>query len=224
MGRLRRRATPPRSRRTQLGLIAVTAATLLMMVWAIFPSSAFPATRVRTGVEDGRLELKKETVPNGDPATFAFSGEFNVTLGDGGHAAHDVAPGTYSVSEAVPAGWTPSVSCTDSEIANSFGSGSTATFVVEPGELVTCVFTNTKIPPTTTTPPPTTTEPPTTTSEPPTVSPTTVTPPPPTTTQPPGGTAFTGLEDVAPLAAIALLLLTTGSGLMWAGSRRRRSE
>lgn len=33
--------------------------------------------------------------------------------------------------------------------------------------------------------------------------------------------AFTGVEDVVPLAAGALVLVSLGSGLMWAGSRRR---
>jgi len=63
----------------------------------------------------------------------------------------------------------------------------------------------------------------------PSVSGSTVTPPPttsgsvaPTTTTPPGGTAFTGAEDVVPLGALALMLMSTGSGLLWVGSRRRR--
>ena len=74
---------------------------------------------------------------------------------------------------------------------------------------------------TTTTPPPAPTTPPaiapttihkSTTDE---VLPTTVTP---------GGTAFTGVEDVVPIGALALMLMTSGSGLLWAGSRRRRQD
>ena len=61
----------------------------------------------------------------------------------------------------------------------------------------------------------------------PTVRPTTVEP---QTTEPsvapttvsPGGTAFTGVENVVPIGAIALMLMTSGSGLLWAGSRRKR--
>jgi len=53
------------------------------------------------------------------------------------------------------------------------------------------------------------------TTDQPTVAPTTVTP---------GGTAFTGAENVVPLAAIALMLMTGGSGLLWAGSRRKRDQ
>jgi len=99
---------------------------------------------------------------------------------------------------------------------------------------VHCTFTNTKETTpggggggggggTTTTPPPAPTTPPpvapttihtstTTTDE---VLPTTVTP---------GGTAFTGVENVVPIGAIALMLMTSGSGLLWAGSRRRRHD
>ena len=73
MGRSHRRATPTRSRRTQLGLIAVTAATLLMMAWAIFPSSAYSGE-----TRKARISIKKETIPGGDPAVFQFTGAINV--------------------------------------------------------------------------------------------------------------------------------------------------
>jgi hypothetical protein len=43
------------------------------------------------------------------------------------------------------------------------------------------------------------------------------------TTVRPGKLAFTGIEDVVPIGALALTLMTTGSGLLWAGARRRRS-
>ncbi len=222
------------------------------------PTTTTPPPTTTTPPPKSRIEIKKETVPDGDPTQFTFTGAFNITISDGQGAANNVAPGTYTVSESVPAGWTlTSISCDDED---SFGSGTTATYVVDPGETVKCVFTNTKNPPTTTTPPPTTTtpppttttpphttttpppttttpppttttppptttEPPRTTTEPPTVGPTTVEPSDdPTTTQPPGGTAFTGVQNLVPLGAIALTLLTTGSGLMWVGSRRRRER
>jgi len=41
------------------------------------------------------------------------------------------------------------------------------------------------------------------------------------TTVTPGGTAFTGVENFVPIGAIALMLMTSGSGLLWVGSRRR---
>lgn len=42
------------------------------------------------------------------------------------------------------------------------------------------------------------------------------------TKTPPGGTAFTGSNGTLGFGAMALALLLFGSGLMWAGYRRRR--
>ena len=73
------------------------------------------------------------------------------------------------------------------------------------------------MPVTTTTTPtvgPTTVQPSTTTKS-PNVAPTTVSP---------RGTAFTGVENVVPIGAIALMLMTSGTGLLWAGSRRKRDQ
>jgi hypothetical protein len=94
-------------------------------------------------------------------------------------------------------------------------------------ETVTTTTPTTTTPSTTTTP--TTTTSTTTATGSPTVGPTstTTTTTPvvaPTTVRPPGGTAFTGVENMVPLAAIALMLMTGGSGLLWLGSRRRRNE
>ena len=44
------------------------------------------------------------------------------------------------------------------------------------------------------------------------------------TTVKPAGTAFTGPEDVVPIGTLALILMTSGSGLLWAGARRRRHD
>jgi hypothetical protein len=44
------------------------------------------------------------------------------------------------------------------------------------------------------------------------------------TTVSPRGTAFTGVENVVPIGAIALMLMTSGTGLLWAGSRRKRDQ
>jgi uncharacterized repeat protein (TIGR01451 family) len=57
-----------------------------------------------------------------------------------------------------------------------------------------------------------------------TVTPTTD-PPQPTTVTPPGGTAFTGANDaVMRLGALAVALLVIGTGLTFAGYRRRTRE
>jgi hypothetical protein len=44
------------------------------------------------------------------------------------------------------------------------------------------------------------------------------------TKTPPGGVAFTGPATAIPIAALALLLLTAGSALLWLGRRRGRGQ
>jgi len=96
-------------------------------------------------------------------------------------------------------------------------------------ETTTTTAATTTIPPTTSTPPAetTTTAAPTTDTE--TESDTTTTTPPANNGGPenpkldndgPGKLAFTGVEDIVPLGSIALLMLSLGSGLMWAGRKR----
>jgi uncharacterized repeat protein (TIGR01451 family) len=52
----------------------------------------------------------------------------------------------------------------------------------------------------------------------------TPTPTPPPTRTPPGGIAFTGPSSALPLTALALVLLTLGTGLLWAGRRREQPD
>ena len=95
------------------------------------------------GTETGTIIIEKQTIPDGDPKTFTFSGDVSGTLGDGDTASADVAPGTYSSTESVPAGWElTSISCDDGNSSGNVGTA-TATFSVSAGETVTCTFTNT---------------------------------------------------------------------------------
>ncbi len=97
-----------------------------------------------TNTKSGEIRVMKETLPDGDPATFDFSGDLNGTIGDGQSLSAAVAAGTYSVSETVPAGWVlTDISCDDGDSSGDVGTA-TATFEVDPGEVVTCTFTNTK--------------------------------------------------------------------------------
>ncbi len=97
-----------------------------------------------TNTKRGTIIVEKQTNPDGDPATFDFSGDVSGSLGDGDQASASVAPGTYSVSETVPAGWDlTSIACDDTDSTGDVASA-TATFHVSPGETVTCTFTNTK--------------------------------------------------------------------------------
>ena len=95
-----------------------------------------------TNTQRGHIAVDKVTNPSGDPQSFTFS-----TTGDGydGFSLTDAAapndqevvPGSYSVSESVPAGWDlTSAVCDSGETVDDIG--------VEPGETVTCTFTNTK--------------------------------------------------------------------------------
>ena len=180
----------------------------------------------------GSITVVKQTNPDGSAQKFEFDTDYgsNFSLADGEqNDSGDLVAGTYSVAEVnIPAGWSlTSATCSDQSNPNSIN--------LAAGEHVTCTFTNTQNA-TTTTPggggggvAPTTTTTTTTTTTIPTVAPTTIHKSTTTdevlpTTVKPGGTAFTGVENVVPIGAIALTLLTSGSGLLWAGSRRRRQD
>lgn len=107
------------------------------------------ATRLVAG---GTIVVRKESDPDGSPQTFDFTGAVVVTLSDGQSRQQPVAPGTYTVSETVPAGWdATSITCEDpsggssgSAVPVGPGGAASATFGVAAGETVTCTFTNTK--------------------------------------------------------------------------------
>jgi uncharacterized repeat protein (TIGR01451 family) len=142
-----------RVRPTQPGVITNTST----VDWAgmrLFPAFSFdPATTnnsdseqttVTQGPQGGTIVLAKQTLPDGDPMTFTFSGDAAGTIGDGGTINKAVAPGRYSSTEVVPNGWdVASILCDDTD---STGNPSTAvaTFNVAAGETVTCVFTDSK--------------------------------------------------------------------------------
>jgi len=97
-----------------------------------------------TDTKAGQIIVEKQTLPDGDPETFVFAGDVGGTLGDGDTAAQAVAPGTYTSTETVPAGWAlTNISCDDANSSGNTGTA-TATFNVQPGETVTCTFEDTK--------------------------------------------------------------------------------
>ncbi|MGZ6993432.1 MAG: prealbumin-like fold domain-containing protein, partial [Ilumatobacteraceae bacterium] len=97
-----------------------------------------------TNTKLGKIIVEKQTSPDGAAGNFVFTGDAHGTLQDGGQiVVDDLVPGTYTSTETDP---TPpfdlgSINCDD---ANSTGSvpNRTATFHVEAGETVKCVFTN----------------------------------------------------------------------------------
>lgn len=95
--------------------------------------------------EQGRIIVEKQTIPDGNIQQFNFAASYDdsgFTLADGGqNDSGYLTPGTYSVSETVPSGWTlTDTVCTsskeDSESADALN--------LDPGETITCVFTNTQ--------------------------------------------------------------------------------
>ncbi|HVF79423.1 MAG TPA: hypothetical protein VNA28_14095, partial [Solirubrobacteraceae bacterium] len=101
-----------------------------------------------TNTKAGRLIVEKQTLPDGDAASFGFttdaSGAGTFSLTDEATESRDVAPGTYTATESAKAGWElTGLSCSDGD-STVDEDARTATIVVAPGETVTCTFTNTK--------------------------------------------------------------------------------
>jgi hypothetical protein len=108
-----------------------------------FTLGAFPSC--------GSITVQKQTNPAGSSQAFNFvtSGgpdgigdAFALSDGDS-HETPDVRPGTYKITENVPAGWLVSVVCE----GGPFGAGAAYTngnaFVLAAGDSVSCAFTNT---------------------------------------------------------------------------------
>jgi plastocyanin len=101
-----------------------------------------------TNTQEGSIIVKKVTNPVGASGSFTFTGNATGTIGDGGTiTVNNLAPGTYTSTEADP---TPAfdltgISCNDGASATvSTVSLATrkATFKLDPGETVTCTFTD----------------------------------------------------------------------------------
>ncbi len=91
----------------------------------------------------GTIIVEKST-RGGAKGSFTFSGDVAGSIGGGGQLEEDnLVPGKYTVRERVPAGWElSSIRCDDNNSSGSVGTGTT-TINLEPGETVTCTYTNT---------------------------------------------------------------------------------
>ena len=109
------------------------------------PGASIKCDFVNTKIPTGSITVEKQTLPDGDPTTFDFSGDVAGTIGDGGTiTVPDLLPGTYSATEALPAGWDlTDISCDDDDSSGDIGTG-VATFELAAGEDVTCTYTNTQ--------------------------------------------------------------------------------
>ncbi len=114
------------------------------VVKCISPGEANIAQDSNCTTPTGTIIIEKQTLPDGDTATFDFTGDISGTLGDGDTVSLSVTPGTYTSTETVPVGWDlTSIACDDGDSSGDTMTA-TATFEVAAGETVTCVFTNTK--------------------------------------------------------------------------------
>jgi len=99
-----------------------------------------------TNTKRGHIIVDKVTNPSGDPQSFNFDAsggsyaDFSLT---DAAAANDqtLVPGNYSVSETVPSGWDKTGDSCVSSIGDTEASGA---LELDPGETITCTFTNTK--------------------------------------------------------------------------------
>ena len=93
----------------------------------------------------GTIIVEKQTDPDGAPDLFTFTGDVAGIISDDGQIiVSGLPPGTYTSQETVPAGWNlTSIVCDDGNSSGDVSTG-TATFVLEAGETVMCVFTNTQ--------------------------------------------------------------------------------
>ena len=96
-----------------------------------------------TNQERGTIIVEKHT-RGGAKGSFTFTGDVAGTIGGGGQLEEDnLVPGKYTVRERIPTGWElSSIRCDDNNSSGSVGTG-TATINLEPGETVTCTYTNT---------------------------------------------------------------------------------
>jgi hypothetical protein len=102
-----------------------------------------------TNARLGRIVVRKATDPNPDPTDtrFAFVGAVSGSIRNGEALTRDhLAPGTYTVSETVPMPFELIAIACDDGASPSPSAGdvrrATATVRLDPGETVTCTFTN----------------------------------------------------------------------------------
>ena len=97
----------------------------------------------RGDVCDNTLIITQQTDPAGAPDSFTFSGDAAGMLTDGEQiVVTDLMPGTYTTTEAALAGWNlAAISCDDTDSSGDLVTR-TATITLDPGETVTCTFTN----------------------------------------------------------------------------------
>jgi uncharacterized repeat protein (TIGR01451 family) len=100
-------------------------------------------TNTKQEPETGTIIVEKQTTPDGAAGSFAFTGDAAGSIGDGGQiVVPDLEPGEYTSTEGAASGWLlTAIECDDEESTGDVGTR-TATFRLDAGETVKCVFTN----------------------------------------------------------------------------------
>ncbi len=106
-----------------------------------------------TNMQLGTINIVKDTVPNAAqdfsfidniaaPNAFSLDDDADGTLLNT-ETFTNVAPGTFSVTEAAVAGYSTTVSCADPDSGSTLAGTNVATIDLDAGETITCTFTNT---------------------------------------------------------------------------------
>lgn len=110
-----------------------------------------------TNYKAGRVIVDKVTVPAGDPQVFQFTAGYqpNFSLTDTAPPNDSglINPGSFLLNEIPVSGWTTSIACTDPDGGTVVGPTSAnpsvpptgVTIDLDPGETITCTYTNSKI-------------------------------------------------------------------------------
>jgi Prealbumin-like fold domain len=104
-----------------------------------------------TNTQRGHIIVDKVTNPSGDPQSFDFTttgagyARFSLTDAASPNDSGGLVPGTYAVAETVPTGWDQDQIHTTCDGKHSDGTPNTPdSITLNPGQTVTCTFTNIK--------------------------------------------------------------------------------
>jgi len=98
----------------------------------------------KNAVDLGTMTVKKVMIGGTDSFDFTGNPSGTINTNNGTITVQNVAPGSYTTTESAKSGWTlDSITCSDTN-STTDKTNRTATFNVDPGETVTCTFTNTK--------------------------------------------------------------------------------
>jgi hypothetical protein len=94
-----------------------------------------------TNTKRGMLIIVKQVVGQAPGSSWQYTGSlgnFSLPAAGGQQTFNDLPSGSYTINETAKTGYTPSVTCTSSDNGTS-----SVTVQLDPGELITCTFTNT---------------------------------------------------------------------------------